>query len=144
MVNKHLPYDFGREQLFFFILFIYMWQLLQKAVLVHVILPSSKAIHKQGSGSAGLKASHQTLANGSTVSSCVMFPCFLTMCVFCFYLSELQNFLLWKHGIWPSFHQSLFMNNWETLVFRNHKAPSSLDRVLGSVLQHGSRRRRGL
>lgn len=28
------------------------------------------------------------------------------------------------NGIWPSFYESMLMNNWETSVFRNHKGPS--------------------
>lgn len=125
---------------FLFFLFTCAW-LLPKGGLVPAILLSDKAIHKQGPGSAGLK---EVTWKQLMVTPFLYVLCFRVslswLCSFSTYLNY-NLFLCGKHGIWISFHESIFMNNWETLVFRNHKVPPLLHPVLGSVPQHGLRSR---
>lgn len=72
---------------------------------------SDKIVCRQGSHGAGLKASQQEMTEGSTLSSHVMFACFLIMLVMYFSLSDYEIFFCGEHEILPSFHESIFINN---------------------------------
>lgn len=77
----------------------------------YVGLLSDKAVLRQGSGSAGLKASQPKIAEGSTLSSYVMFLCFL-LCLQC--ISAYLNYTVFvcgEEGVLPSFHESIFINS---------------------------------